>query len=116
ADAGFALHHGDEASAVEALRQAMRLGREKRFASHAWWPASVMSRLCVAALKAGVETDYVRDVIRTRGLTPETPALDVEQWPWAVRVFTLGRFEVLTNDMPVKFAGKAQHKPLALLK
>jgi DNA-binding SARP family transcriptional activator len=32
-----------------------------------------------------------------------------------VKVFTLGRFEVLTGERPVRFSSKAQKKPLALL-
>src|SRR5439155_423229 len=42
--------------------------------------------------------------------------LDVEPWPWPVKVYTLGRFAVLHDDRPLRFAGKVQKKPLSLLK
>jgi DNA-binding SARP family transcriptional activator len=41
--------------------------------------------------------------------------VEVETWPWPVKVFTLGRFEIVINERPVQFSGKAQRKPLALL-
>jgi len=56
-----------------------------------------------------------RRLIHERKLVPEEPPIEVETWPWPVKVFTLGRFDVLTDGRPVRFAGKAQRKPLALL-
>jgi DNA-binding SARP family transcriptional activator len=53
-------------------------------------------------------------VISKRGLPPPDP--DVEAWPWPIKVYTLGRFVVMKNDQPVEFTGKAQRKPIELLK
>ena len=39
-----------------------------------------------------------------------------ENWPWPVRVHALGRFEIVVDGRALRFEGKAQHKPLALLK
>lgn len=36
--------------------------------------------------------------------------------PPPVRVFTLGRFSILKNDIPLIFTGKSQKKPISLLK
>ena len=36
--------------------------------------------------------------------------------PWPIKIFALGRFEVLRNDQPLRFSRKVQRKPLALLK
>jgi LuxR family maltose regulon positive regulatory protein len=44
------------------------------------------------------------------------PSDEVEQWPWPVKIYTLGRFEIYRDDQRVKFSGKAPKKPLALLK
>ncbi|MGD0233623.1 MAG: hypothetical protein ABSC55_03690 [Syntrophorhabdales bacterium] len=80
------------------------------------WLPSLMSRLCSAALKAGIEVEHVRHMIRSRRLVPDGTAADIDAWPWAVKVFTLGGFEVRINDDPLMFTGKVQKRPLALLK
>jgi DNA-binding SARP family transcriptional activator len=41
---------------------------------------------------------------------------NLESWPWAVKIHTLGRFELLRDDKPVKVPGKVQKKPLEMLK
>src|SRR5262249_31926705 len=51
-----------------------------------------------------------------RRLVLETPPVETESWPWPIKIFTLGRFEVLRDGEPVRFARKVQRKPLALLK
>jgi len=62
----------------------------------------VLSRnraLLELALAAGIETEYVRHTIRLWRLPP--PKSEIADWPWPIRVRTLGRFEVLVNDAPV---------------
>ena len=78
--------------------------------------ASCMARLCAAALEQGVEVPYVRELIRRRQLMPESPPVDVEQWPWPLKIHTLGRFGLVREGIPVRFNGKVQQKPLELLK
>ena len=67
------------------------------------------------ALDADIEVDYVRRLVHERRLAPAEAPLEVETWPWPLKVFTLGRFEIVVNERPVQFSGKAQRKPLALL-
>lgn len=112
--AQFAFAAGDEPAGLAALRAAMALGRAQGLASlprHG--PSAALADLCERALQAGIETDYVRAVIRSHRLAPGSQTL--EQWPWPVRLFTLGRFGLLVNDRPVEFGRKAPRKPLALL-
>jgi ATP/maltotriose-dependent transcriptional regulator MalT len=115
-EAHLSLDAGREGDARAALRTALRLGREHRYVNtHAWIPA-VMARLCVTALAAGIETDYVRELIIKRGLVPEQPPVALEAWPWPIRIFALGRLEVVRDGAPVRFARKVQRRPLELLK
>jgi DNA-binding SARP family transcriptional activator len=58
--------------------------------------------------------EYTQAVIRNHGLLPDSP--EIENWPWPVRIYTLGRFEVRTNGDMLGFEGKAQHKPMELAK
>ena len=49
-------------------------------------------------------------------LVPEEAPVEIEAWPWPIKIYTLGRFEVFKDDQPLQFKGKVQRKPLALLK
>ena len=75
----------------------------------------MMSRLAAVAIAEGIEPDYVRQLVAARGLPPD-PASPPESWPWPLRIHALGRFEVLRDGTPLAFRGKAQKKPLELLK
>jgi len=101
---------------VGELRRAMKTGREHSLTTTPLWQPPVMSALCLEALREGIEVEYVKELIRKRGLVPESPPLDIEEWPWRLRVFTLGRFDVVIDGRPLRFSGKIQHKPLELLK
>lgn len=75
-----------------------------------------MARLCLAALKAGIEVDFVKMLIKKRSLRPDKAPIDCENWPYEVKIFTLGRFLVEKDGMPIRSMKKAQHKPLELVK
>ncbi|MDL1980172.1 MAG: hypothetical protein LWX02_01595 [Deltaproteobacteria bacterium] len=47
---------------------------------------------------------------------PDNPPLHSEKWPWALKIYTLGRFVVLKNGQPIRFCRKAQQKPMSMLK
>lgn len=73
-----------------------------------------MPELCAAALVADVETGFVHDLIRRFEWAP--PAPDIEAWPYRLRIFALGGFEILVDGKPLNFARKAPRKLLLLLK
>jgi ATP/maltotriose-dependent transcriptional regulator MalT/DNA-binding SARP family transcriptional activator len=112
--AQIALDRGEDSKVLAPLAQAMTLGRKEGYTNFYWWRSDVMSRLCSRALDAGLETGYVHDLIRKRSLMPPGSASD--SWPWPLKIFTLGRFELVSNGKPLTFSGKVQQKPLALLK
>ena len=107
---------GHEDSGREFLRKAMTIGREHGYASSYFWVSSMMANLCVKALEAGIETDYVQGLIRRRNLVPDVPVLHLETWPWPLKIYTLGQFEIERDREGVRFTGKVQQKPLLLLK
>ncbi len=116
--ATFAFAEGAEKRGLKLLLDALTLGREKGYAAFNFsnWPQEDLSYLCVKALEEEIEPDFVIDMIRKRNLIPETPPLHIENWPWAVRIHTLGRFEIIREGKPLRFAGKVQKKPLEMLK
>jgi DNA-binding SARP family transcriptional activator len=73
----------------------------------------MLSCLCADALQAGIEVDYVTSLIAQRGLRPDGPG--VLHWPWAMRIYTLGRFSLVRDGQAVTFTGKSPRKPLDLL-
>jgi ATP/maltotriose-dependent transcriptional regulator MalT len=114
ARAMIALKQGDRpglrASLIDLFACASRhgTGMPARFFP-AWMPC-----LCAEALAAGIEIEYVRSLIRAFDWNCQgTP---VEQWPWRIRIYSLGRFAVHVDDQLLAFAGRAPKKTLNLLK
>ena len=97
------------------LAEALALGRREGYLNHYFWWPPMMSRLAAVAIAEGIEVDYVRRLVAARGLPPD-PALAADDWPWPLRIQALGRFEVRQDGVPLAFRGKAQKKPLELLK
>lgn len=98
------------------LRHGLTIGREHNLGAHSWWTPHMMSRLCAIALEASIEVPYVRQLIRHTRLAAPDDAIHLTEWPWPVRIFTLGRFGIQCDGKPLQFAGKAQKKPFELLK
>ncbi len=115
AQAHLDLDTGNEASGLEALRGAMAIGRKQGYVNTFFWHAPLMADLCKKALETDIETEYVQGLIRRRNLFPQAPPYACDQWPWPLRVFTLGRFELVKDGVPLEFPVKAPRKMLSLL-
>jgi DNA-binding SARP family transcriptional activator len=98
------------------LRRALILGKSQGYYCLHWLAPAVVSDLLAKALTAKIEVDYVQAFVRKRTPVLRPPTLVVENWPWPLRVYTLGRFEVVIHDQTLRFSGRAQQKPLELLK
>jgi DNA-binding SARP family transcriptional activator len=107
---------GRNKRALDELRQGLEIGRWNGYWTTPWWHAPTMAQLCMKALDAGIETEYVRELIRRRHLIPDRAALEIRDWPWPVRISTLGGFALQIDGKPYEPTGKAQQKPLDLLK
>jgi len=102
---------------LESLKIAMKLGREKGyFTSVFLWKKEIIVKLCMKALENGIEIKYVQELIRILKLVPDELQMHPDNWPYPVRIFTLGRFSLLIDNRPVEFSGKVQKKPLMMLK
>jgi DNA-binding SARP family transcriptional activator len=110
------LQKGSRAICQERLREAFAIGRAQHYfgSLYCWFPKEVMTRLCSEALRNGIEVDYTQNLILRRKLLPDD--LHIENWPWPIRVYTLGSFRLLINGQLHSQAGKSQYKPLKLLK
>ena len=121
----FALILADVASVAQALRtnDAVPVDRVRSIMQRAReydWPgfgtllAPIAARLCVEALRNGIETEFVRQVVRERHLAAPSPYEPC--WPWPIRVHALGTLRVEVDETPLEFGPRAQRKPLELLK
>ena len=124
---------------LEFLRKAFITGRQRGYVTmvHFWRP-DVIGHLCVRALEAGIEVKYAKELIRKLKINPpqmnaeygarnaeyslkripnsEFQIPQLEDWPWPVKIYALGRFELIIDGKAVTPSGKAQKKPLLLLK
>jgi LuxR family transcriptional regulator, maltose regulon positive regulatory protein len=117
AEAHLAFSTGSEKGGLKLLREALVIGREIDFFSmFCHWQPEIMSDLCARALENGIEPEYTAKLIHVLRLVPQDQALTSDSWPWPVRISSLGGFTVETNGGPVKFTGKAQKKPIEMLK
>ena len=103
-------------SGLRALRYALELGKPRNYTGFLLWRPDMLARLCSHALEAGIEREFVARIIRARGLALDASQLGLTDWPWPIRVQTLGQFRLLRGGEPVTFAGKAQRRPLDLLR
>ena len=116
AEAQFALDRGCDKNAILLLRKAFMLGKEKNYANFFLWRSNVMVRICLFALQNRIETVYVKCIIRKRELSPETPPYEIKEWPWQLKIYTLGQFSMEKDGIVMQFAGKSPKKPISLLK
>ncbi len=72
------------------------------------------ARLLDFALEHDIEPDCARMLIEKNALAAPPDAGPA--WPFRLRVRTLGGFELVRDGEPLRFSGKAQQRPLDLLK
>ena len=76
---------------------------------------SRLALLCAEALKAGIHPDIVKALINRTQLEPPLMDQACEQWPWAVKLYCLGRLEVVCREQCIDFGKKLPKKPLDLM-
>ena len=72
------------------------------------------ARLLEFALERDIEPEYARTLIEKNALAAPPDAGPA--WPFRLRVRSLGAFELIRDGQPLRFSGKAQQRPLDLLK
>ena len=106
------------------LSKAFALARKHGYASMPTLRPCAIALLCKKALENGIEVEYVRHYIKKHGLQPPTSSVECQNWPWPIKIYTLGHFRIVKAGEPLNFEGqdpsknqsKAQGKPLLLLK
>lgn len=115
--AQFCLEQGEKTMDPAYLNKSMASERKHDYTTMMFcWLPSVMAALCKKALESGIEVEYMQNFIRSYNLFPEKPFFEIGEWPWPVKIQTLGKFELVLDGTPVRFSGKVRRKPLQLLK
>jgi two-component SAPR family response regulator len=114
--AWFKLQQRQAEAALFHLRRGLTLQRKMGFLNIPGWRGSLMKPLLLKALENDIEPEFVQRLIRKRGLRTDAPPEASQRWPWPVKIYTLGRFSLLIDGQPLQSSGKAQQKPLELLK
>lgn len=110
----IALKRGDLNDARTVIREMLetaRFGDTETFIRMTLGLKDVVLR---AALKMGINRDYVCTLIRSFGVPAHTD--EGEGWPWRLRIYTLGKFRLVRDDLEISWPHKTPKKPLALLK
>ncbi len=107
---------GARNSSRDRLAHAFALGSQYDYQNTFWWQRKLVAQVSSLALSYGIEVDYVQSLVRRHELTLDNPPLAIENWPWLLKIYTLGRFSLLKYDQPLLASRKAQHKPLELIK
>ena len=103
------------------LREAFTLGARSGYVTTPWWSPDRMAELCAIALAEGIEPGYAATLVRLRRLAPPTgeravDALDLERWPWPLRITTFGGLAVRRGDEELALPARSRRRPLEVLK
>lgn len=105
---------GDADLALRELRAALASHRRRQsttlFTMHPQFAAAIAAQ----ALAAELEVEHMRGIVVRQRLLP--PARFTPNWPWPIAVYTLGKLELARNGEVMAPSGKAQQRPLLLLK
>ena len=115
-EAHFSLKQGKGADALAAIREGLKIGKEKGYVNLYMCQPGVMESLLAKALEEGIEVTYVQNLIKRNAIFPSTVYSEIELWPWPIKVFTLGRFGMLKDNKPIQHSRKAKQKPISMLK
>ncbi|SHH30227.1 BTAD domain-containing putative transcriptional regulator [Massilia sp. CF038] len=105
---------GDTGAAREALQAALQAHRRRRGALLFAALPQLAARIVALALENEIDSTYAAAIATRQSLV--SPHRSVPGWPWPVAVRTLGKFEIALAGTELAPSGKAQQRPLTLLK
>jgi ATP/maltotriose-dependent transcriptional regulator MalT/DNA-binding SARP family transcriptional activator len=106
---------GRSDDAAAHLRKGMRLARETGCVTgRPLLSRPLLVEVVELALAQSIEVEHARTMAARLRLRPQSAG--IAGWPWPLAVRTLGRFALARDGAPLEVRGKAQKKPLELLK
>jgi ATP/maltotriose-dependent transcriptional regulator MalT len=109
------LNHSRRGEAIPHLSTGFTLARKNSYLTFFFFLPRMMASLAVEALAENIEVPFVQRFIRHWQLIPDLPPVHLENWPWQLKIFTLGKFNVFRGDTRLDLDGRARKKPVRLL-
>ncbi len=113
--AKLAFDRNDETEGFDALRKALRIAEYRGLIQYPGSQPKIMATLCAKALHAGIQVPFVLRMIQKHRSPAPPEARLLETWPWVIKIYTLGKLEVLINGQPLGKNRKASHRLIELL-
>lgn len=113
--ADYALNAGDEKGAKRALRQALMLAKDHSLQFLEWLHPNMVERLLKKALDENIESDFASRLLARYNESAASDINTIEKED-TLRIYTLGKFSIIKGGSPIKSSGKAQQRPLDLLR
>ncbi|MES2069539.1 MAG: hypothetical protein V4488_04270 [Pseudomonadota bacterium] len=109
------LRCGQRPACHQLLAAGLSLAKREGLLNTIQWVPDMIAPLCAEALEAGIEPDYVVQLIRARQLDPPAGCYTAN-WPWPIEIRAFGNFEIRIAGKLLQYTHKAQKKPLEFLK
>lgn len=106
--------NGEQDAAAQQLREALASHRRRQSTTLFVMLPSFAAAIAAQALAGDMEVEHMRGIIVRQRLQP--PDRFTPNWPWPIAVYTLGKLELARDGQVVASSGKAQQRPLLLLK
>jgi hypothetical protein len=114
-DAEIQLGDKRQKKSLGQLEKALALGCRQEYTNIWLWRPKAITKLCLKALEADIQTQYVQKLIRKRKLYPSIAFGDMRNWPFPIRIKTLKQFSVIVDEKEVGPFGRIK-VPIFLLK
>ena len=108
--------NGRQDSAICFLKKSLSLAKQYGLLPGLWIFENELARVMAEALRHDIEITTAQKIISHRQLMPEILPYDIECWPWPIRIYTLGRFEIHINGKRLESPSRNRPKLFALLK
>jgi len=113
--ADHALNKGNEKQALITIRQALMLAKSHSLIFLEWLHPNMVERVLRKALEANIESDFASRILARYNESAASDINTIENEDM-LRIYALGKFVIIKGGSPLKFSGKAQQRPLDLLR
>lgn len=110
------IKSGQVDRAIPLLKTSFRSATSHGWIAQAYWETHMLADLCSVALLYGIEIEFCKKLIKLFSILPRESTVAIDQWPYPIKVYTLGRFSLLIDDIAPDMSGKSAARPIELLK
>lgn len=115
ASSWLALEQKNEDELTKRLPQLFEFSKHHQLTSSFFPNPLTLTKVCQAALQRHIEPARVKEVITAQQLIPDITDSYIEDWPWKIKLYTLGRHALFIDEQEQTLGGKSAQRPLTLL-